>query len=428
MLHSIKSIVPFFLISLLIFSCKKETDFGSKLLYPSDTANIKTIDTLSIKSFTYNTGTYWIYNPTKLLVGSYSDPLFGQTSASFALQFTPASVSVFETTDIADSIVLYLPIDSISPSYGNADAIQNISVYRLNERIYYNARYNSDKNPDLMFDSETILGTASYIPNAIEPRAIIYKTDTSEFKGIAINLPLSLAQNIIYLDDSVYLSNQYFIDYFKGIYVKSTNEQADETILRFFINADTKIALYYHTATDTSVFNFTALSSYTAKLNFYKHTYSTTSFIATIDNDSLEQDTVTYIQSGGVKTKILLPTINQFATGQTIAVLRAQLIIKTANISNTDLYPVNTQLYLAAINEDGSTSLLPDYLATYDAVRKEYRFDIAHYISQIFKGDIKHYGFYLMAYNEKSIYARTLITTSSNAKPIKLELTYNTLY
>jgi len=415
------------ILSNLIFlaSCKKETDFGFNML-SSDSVNIKTIDTISIKSFTYNTGTYWIYNTSKSLVGSYTDPVFGQTSASFALQFTPASVSVFESTDIADSIVLYLPVDTVSPCYGKSNSQQNITVFRLSERLYYDARYNTDKNPNLIYNDETILNTASYLSDGIEPRVIIYKTDTSVFNGISINLPLTLAQSIMLLDDSVYLSNRYFIDYLKGIYVKSTDEQVDGSISRFIINPDTKIALYYHSATDTSVFYFAAVGN-TAKLNFYKHNYSNSPFLANIDKDNVEQDTVTYIQSGGLKTKILLPSIEKFAEGQNISVLRAQLIIKTANNNDQSIYPVNTQIYLAAINEDGSSSLLPDYLGIYDAVRKEYRFDIARYISQILQGDINHYGFYLMAYNEKNIYARTIITTSSHSNPIKLVLTYNTL-
>jgi hypothetical protein len=402
------------------------------LIPAGDTVKTISTDTFTVKSYTYDDGIYWISGVNRLLVGSYLDPIFGQTSASFALQFIPSSLDSFPSNSTADSILLYLPIDTVAFTYGDSTVQKHIDVYRITQRNYYNANYNSVKDPDIMYSE--LLSSKSYIPQNIKVETLTTGRTTSNIKRVSVKLPISLAQGIMALNDSIYLSAYdyiYFPDYFKGIFVKSTNTLSNESVSRFLINDQTKIRIYYRypgLTTDTS-FDFTANSTLTAKLNFYKHNYAGTNFYSNLSQDNVEQDSVAYIQSGGVKTKIVLPNINALKGNSKMSILRAQLIIKTAElpIVEKSKYPPLKNLYLFAINSDGTTSVMPDYMATYDTKNKEYRFDMANYIQDISLGKITDYGFYLLAYNEKSIYGRSVITTSRNSNPMKLIVTYNKL-
>jgi hypothetical protein len=137
---------------------------------------------------------------------------------------------------------------------------------------------------------------------------------------------------------------------------------------------------------------------------------------------------------GGVRTKIYFPFIqNWVADGRKIAVSKAELIIKADQSESTlgRLTPPSI-LSMAKIREDGSSAFLTDYITegseyfggTYDANKKEYRFNIAWHIQELLDGRSVDRGLYL-AVSGNAVYGNRIILGGSESQDrIRLVLTY----
>jgi hypothetical protein len=176
LLNSVK--LPVFPLTVFVFiilihlaACKKDPiTLGISLLPPTDTLSIKTIDTVSIISYSVLQDSIRSDRTKTSILGSFIDPVFGKTTASFCTQVRLSSEGVsFGINPVLDSVVLMLRYSSI---YGNADAFQNVRVYEMDEDLTIDTAYYSDRKvryyntiladytfkPDLK-DSITISGT-----------------------------------------------------------------------------------------------------------------------------------------------------------------------------------------------------------------------------------------------------------------------------
>ena len=112
-----KYIVVVVLLGLLSFSsCSKDSGVGSNVLPANDLLGAYACDTSTVLS-SIKLKDSIITNSTSLfLLGSYNDPVFGMTKASFYTQvlFPGLSVSyIFGSGCVLDSIVLVLPYNTI---------------------------------------------------------------------------------------------------------------------------------------------------------------------------------------------------------------------------------------------------------------------------------------------------------------------------
>ena len=102
----------FAVITIVLSSCKKkEYQLGSDLIDQGSLLSGISTDTFDIITYTFSEDSIISDNASNVLLGSYSDPLFGQFDASFYTQFRLAGVDPNfgdPSTIVIDSFVMGL--------------------------------------------------------------------------------------------------------------------------------------------------------------------------------------------------------------------------------------------------------------------------------------------------------------------------------
>ncbi len=419
-----KKIIHIFLISisLLIFSCQNSTNIGYQILPEEDLLKTQITDTLSIEIHTISTDSIRTSGVSELLLGEYTDPVFGYTNASFVTQFAMAQSVNFSRTDIVDSIVVSLPYNQgYNNLYGNPNAVQNVEVYKIEAVLDDTKTYYNTENPDQY--ANELIGTKSFIPNTAD-------------SILNITLSNTFGYYLLTADESYFATSEDFRSLFKGLYFTSKSQNDDGAIMKFDINQDFVITLYFHDeAGNSAEYKITANNSANIRFNMIEHDYSTANFAGPVDDESLPQDSVAYIQSGGgFIARIKIPYLKELQKSESIVINRAELVINSAAESSSfeSEYPAVERMFIANYISGDSALLIPDYTASSSYtgesyVDETYKFDIAAYIQNILDGTTESNGLNLYPASEGNDVSRTVITTGNNSNPTKLIITYTKL-
>ncbi len=404
---------------MLIFSCQRSTNIGYNILPDDDQININITDTLSLEVHTIKTDSVIASGVSELLLGEYTDPIFGYSKASFALQFAMGQAVNFNNTDIVDSVILSLPYNQNTNNiYGNSSAEQTVEIYKIpndldNQKIYY-----SNENPDLY--TGDLVGSTTYYPVA---------ADTI----LNIKLDNSLGEYFITADQSNFDSIQSFHTFFKGLYIKAESNNDDGAIVKFNMNSALIMIIYFHRDNNSNFqYKITANNSLNVRFNLIEHDYTSADFAGPIDDNTLPQDTVAYLQAGsGLYIKIQVPFLKNLNNFGNIVINRAELIINTIpeNLSSENTYPAINKTFITGFVSDTSSILIPDYITqtSYSGELYEdgtYKFDITAYVQNILSGATENKGIKLFPAFDNSDVARSIITTGKNSRPMKLVITY----
>ena len=411
---------------MLIFSCQRDTNLGYDILPEGDLINLNITDTFSIKVHTLITDTVITSGVSELLLGEYNDPIFGNSKASFVVQFFNPQFINFKDTDIVDSVILTLSYNQGDNNiYGNQTKEQTIEVYQITNLDLDNSiNYYGNDDPN-KYMGELIGDTVGFKP---------LPEDTT----VHIKLNNSFGEFFIHADESNYLSGQAFHNFFKGLYIKSESVDNNGAIVKYDLNDSLLVSIYFHKEDPDNtalIYKISANNISNVRFNLFEHDYSSANFAGTIDDESLPQDTVAYIQSaGGLFARIKIPNLKNLNNSEKIVINRAELIVNTApsNITYENNYPaINTTLITAYIS-DYSSILIPDYIMHSNYTGENYtegtyRFDIAAYIQDILNGKTENNGINLYPASGGNNISRTVITTGKNSNPVKLVITYTKL-
>ena len=409
---------------MLIFSCQTKTNIGYGILPEDDIINAEITDTVTLNVYTLSMDTIVTSGVSGLLLGEYIDPVFGYSKASFVCQYGLAEYPVFsqESDHIADSAVLTLILDTVNLNYyGDIQAAHTIQIYRLTNNLDSDTIYYGNHDP-----SEFMTG------DLIGETTITVNPDSAKIK---IPLDQSLAVAFLDAENDVYTSSENFINFFKGVYIKSECENDDGAILKFKVNSESVLSIYFHESTtpeEALEFKVTSNTSSAVRFNMFEHDYTGVSFENNIDNEEGMQDSVAYIQAmGGLRTKINMPYIENLKDLGDIVIYRAELIIKTAPTNDTyeSSYSAIEKLLLTGYSPEYEYYLLAEYISgsSYlgeDYSDSEYRFDIASYIRNILDGTTENNGFYLFSSSGNKYFNRSVITTGKHSQKMKLYITY----
>ena len=229
----------FFLVAVPGFlSCTKtQIDFGGQFLDNSYT-NIVYVDTFSTSWSTIYRDSFPTSGTGSLLVGRYTDPLFGKISALTAFHLAPPPLIDIANTATFDSLTLILKSDK--SFYGDSTVAIRYNVFQLTQKLFdlegntaiYNNR-NVEMNP-------TLLGSRSA---RIRP----HLGDSVE---IRLSDALGMALFTKFRDKADEMKNEDdFINYFKGLVLAP---DASETSAIYGFSANAKISLFYH---ENNLFN-----------------------------------------------------------------------------------------------------------------------------------------------------------------------------
>jgi hypothetical protein len=304
-------------VALFFYSCEEET---STLGYKNPNSKFKVSyveipiessvilrDSLRTSNFAYSG------EPNRLMVGGYTDEVFGQIEASSVTQYFATNPQFkVSSTAVYDSVTLQLQFDLYH--YGSMSATpQTISIYELDEELksdslkYY---FNTSK-----IDYSTLIGSKSF---SIDPGKFDDFAESAEDRDtvISISLPLDFEfghrifnSNVKFRDatgeaDSTFMRYSEFVKEFKGIAIKS--DVADKVIGLNPTGVSTRILIHYHDATTDSLL-FGMTFSGVIGFNQIKSNRAGTELepVKEYFTDVLQESDKRYIQSGvGILTKL----------------------------------------------------------------------------------------------------------------------------
>jgi len=408
-----------FLILVLLLgtqSCTKpEQEVGLELQPEEDLLNVLVTDSFTINSANLDEDSLRADELSLSLAGNYIDPVLGTVSASFYSHIRLSTNNVnFGVPKYlrADSIILSLIYDG--NAYGQT-APQEWAVYEVLEDFYIDSTYFTNRNfnksaynlikPGFEFQE---INTDDYIPFA----------EDSLPPQLRLHLREDFAERFLELSgSSVLTNNASFLEYFKGIELRSLSQNGG--VARFnLLNPNSKVTLYYTDllSNEAKTFSFN-INSDCARINHFEFDYTGTDFQG-IEENEISTTILRGVQAGsGLKTQIFFPFLKNLNLQEGRTINRAELILPLNQNALGD-YDPQSLLFLLTKNDDGEFVATPDQLegtshigGIYDAVNKEYRFNIARFVQEVLNETVASDTLYLVSNNSGVSVSRVLINS-----------------
>ncbi len=421
------------LLILLIFpSCRKDnSNIGIDLI--DDQLGVVFNDTLYLQTHTIREDSLPTSNRSVTSLGTYDDPVFGKTTASVYSQFLLSTSNPPFAGSTCDSVVLTVAFNN-KTFYGTLDP-QRFMVYQLTESFYKDSTYYS--NDTLLMNSVPI-GDVVVTPNPFDSVVILGDSLTPQMR---IRLSQSFGDYVLNASSSDLSSNTSFANYFKGIYITAlphttTGRKAGGIMYLSWSDPSTRITIYYHNQfgshhdMDQQQYPL-VIDQNTASFNHFEHDYSGR---PAIDQQLLESDTVgkdlVYVQGlSGLKTKFRVYDLMDLEDSGDIAINKAELVLREDISTHDNDYQTPPKLALVALDSAGKQQLLTDYLegetyfgGIYDAVKKEYRFNIARHLQELLNGEKTDYGLVLVVSGGAVSANRVVLGGGKPTSPYKMRL------
>ena len=417
----------FVLATLLISACKKkDTLVGKGVLNPDDYLNGITTDTFEIETFTIAEDSIITSNPPNTVLGSYKDPKFGGFNASFYTQFRLGSLNpVFGDPSqiVMDSFVLALKYVGY---YGDLSA-QTFEIYELDEDLSIDSNYYSFSTKNVKSSNLVRIGMGTITP---KPNQTSIVGGDSLDAQLRIQLDTNFAKNLVLEanNGTAFLTNEAFMTFFKGFYVKTNNpSQASGQGAAFYFNlndAASKLTMYFKLAGINKTFDF-LINSSCADFTHLEINNSGTSISAILQNQSLGQNEF-YAQAFKHRAVVKIKHINS---------LPANTIIHKASLT----LPIQFQtgyrfvpgVSISVAAKLKSTDQYYTSLGTFggfEEYEKHFRIDVRDYIQAVLNGGIDNTGLvisprYFINSAERIIFNGK---NTSNKKKPQLIVTYTT--
>lgn len=332
-----------FLTSLLFISCEAD-GIGMEIQPTEDKLSVVT------DSFSISAKSALITNryseSDKLFLGNYSDPIYGSSKMDFLAEFRYLNAD-FPATATAKSLQVVLYYKTF---FGDSTAVQEATVYQLNNPLLFSKNYTSDIKLEDFCDKSVVLGKKVYV--AYDPTIPETKEDedVTLCNTVKIDLPISMAQTLI-ADRSITQSQANFLDFIKGVYV--TNEYTGQVVL----DVDSvNLELSYDYVPDASKPDSTENEIRIYPLNKETTGVLRISNVKTPDMDNIP-DSLLYLSSYlGMVPKLELP-INKikeklgFEKGGVVSINNVSLVLEEALCADSSLTELDVPPYLILIRE-----------------------------------------------------------------------------
>jgi hypothetical protein len=384
----------------LIVSCGTQEDYGTELVPPSWNDSLQMTDTLSVFAWCSEDDTLRMDGVDFGVLGQFSDPIFGQTSAHFYTDLSVASpVQSYGPSPEIDSVVLFL---KFSDFYGKNTKLRSLMRFEVFEII--------EDMPAPPTGGYTTFNTSFPVyPQAlgIKETAPLFPNEGTD--GLVLKIRLNPALGTRFLEkDSLNSGNIRSI--LKGLKVQATCLSAgigNGALMRFQLNSTVSgIRIYYHTANQSGqVVRVTTASSSALHVNSVTHDRSLAvpDLIQKLQNAQFDYSAAPnlYIQPfQGIRVALNIPGLDSLKNMGPMVVNRAELIVPVAEDAPEFGRPNSLIIY--TLNDQGQFQLLSDVLFAdqynlslstffggfYDANKKEYRFRITRHIHEILNGSL----------------------------------------
>lgn len=366
------------LFSITFWACENDNQIGLDITPPGERFMYKTDSSSVIKVNTLRQDSLTSEKRERSLLGAMNDPVFGKSGAGILTQLRLSSYEVdFGNEPHLDSVVLIMKYDN---GYGDTTDIQRVKVYELADSLYFDSTYYSNIDVSRFYSESDILADYEYYP-----------TPTAD--SLQIRLDDRIGSKILQADENALLSNDGFLNYFKGLYLTAMPTEEDGSISYFDLGGgESKMVIYYQNSEEDSLDFEIVINSNCAYLNTFWHDY-TGSEAGMVINDSTQNFGNVYIQAmAGLRAHLMIEfsdSIMKYAD-QGIAINKAELIIP-ANPNYITQYksnPGSIQIFNA--NPDGTNEFIGDifvsedyYGGFFEKGSETYSFNIARYLQNL---------------------------------------------
>lgn len=345
---SIKQIIAvplvfFATLFLFLVSCEEDTTLPVGEDWVNVSTKVYSIDTFTVKASTFKFDSIIVSNASRLLIGSYADPVFGISKSKSFIQL---SNSVYSLDDDAvfDSIAIILNYDDYF--YNDTIPSQKFNIYRVTQKI------EADDETDYFYNTTKF--TYDSTPLASETFLAYPKKEDSLHILLDNTFGKSLFDDI---KDNDINNSEEFLYRYKGLLIEADN--SNTAILGF--SYDSFLRIYYSIPDETNEESYYFDMSFNSSNSFNNISSDTqgTYFESLTDQDvylpSYLSNNATYIQAGtGIATRIEIPYIEKIndipGTG---TILDANLKISIKQSSSTEILFTNDDLNIYIYNKNG---------------------------------------------------------------------------
>ncbi|MFD0989024.1 DUF4270 family protein [Mariniflexile jejuense] len=293
--------IPVFIIVLcaLFTSCEKDNED-----YPvgEDWVDLDTkvyfIDTLSVKNATFKFDSIAVSSTSRLLIGAYTDPVFGFTKSKTYAQLTNYTYDLDNTTAF-DSIALILNYDNYF--YNDTIPVQKINIYQVLDDIEPNDDATSYYNTTNITTNSTTIGSKSFIAKP--------KKDDSLHVTLSNSFGKTLFEKI--RDNKINNSDE-FLKAYKGLLIEP---DANNTAILGFLKSSF-VRIYYSDKDELSNASLTLDLPFDATNSFHNISSITQNTVfESLTNQknylsSTATSNTTFMQAGtGMATRIDIPNL-----------------------------------------------------------------------------------------------------------------------
>lgn len=451
--HKYKYLIAGLFMVLSFAACEEYSNIGLEVLPGGDLIEIRNrLIKDDISSFTHKQDSIRTDEASRSLLGSFNDSLFGTTTIDFATQFRlPAFPDFGKNNPQPDSIKLYLYYRII---YGDTLTKQKLRVYELESSIDRDQNYTQDVDLKSLA-SDKLLGQIEFTPKV----KLDSTTKDTFYQLINIPLDYTLAEKLFYAPSTDLVSNDVFLEYFKGLYIESekmTSQGGAILTLESLSSGSFRgsgIVLFYHNDSlkskievspgvkkDSALLMPYVVTQYSARINRIVHDYTNAPFYANLDSETNE-DSLIYVQSsGGLCSRILIENLETWKDSMRIVdndtlrygINKAELIFQIDTLaSQVHRFTPPGQLLFLVDTIGGELKLPIDYVFSpsfyggYLQKDYTYHFNITQHVQQIIEGKAPNHGFYLVPAYKNSQANRTVLKGSTSKTGIKLNITYS---
>lgn len=428
-----KNIFFSILVVLILISCSTEelSFFNPSDDFIESNVNVSVIDTITFKLSTYKFDSIATDVGGDILVGKYTDPVFGIVKSSGFVDYVPKDYDIDENA-VFDSIVLNLPYSGYF--YNDTLLQKKIRVEELSKIIRF-------RNDQTRFYNTTDVPTSNLIgERTFYPRI---KAKDSINITLSYNFGLNLFNKI---RDGVIVNSEDLKLNFKGI--KISPDETENASIIGFKGSSSYIRFYYslpdnpgiaeaydfvYNSVDGESKYFSQISSDRTGTVFPNFTNNEVEFFPTSSMP------YTYINSGvGIVTKIVFPHFNESISNlnQSGIIYKANLKIplRGSNYSDKLFTSDSVQVFIVDQNNEIVTTLYDGNKQAVGRINKEepdinekyIEIPVANFLETTLSTPLyRNYGLILVPYGFNSSTTRTILNTQNNSqKKAKLIITY----
>ena len=431
--------------ALLYSSCKKDVNTLAVGFINPDSSFNSTQESIFLNSFTTTMDSLATHQQSLYILGAINDPIFGKSQATILTTYTiPNNAASFSFGDsskvIIDSVVLQLRIGNDTTCIGDINAIHDIKVYELTEKLSDTSAIFSNRN---YLKSSTVVGTfnTKFSPNDSIKNTYLYSNAV-----IPACMRIKMSDDFkLKLQNQKIFTSTSFYDFYKGFAIVDESNFGPNEGGFWYMNLNsiyTNLVVYYRNDTTHLRAEF-PIQFANPKYNKYVNNSSFLTQPNTTKFNASQQRDICYLQSmGGTKLRMFISdsTLNRLAASPQLAIQKAEIVLKALGGFDDNNFKIPNQITLISTDSLGRSVLTVDsytenfYYLGGSVKNGEYRFNIARELNFLLTNlrngsGNKHYGLSVIVPNSTygSVFQTSARRVVLDTKNLQLKINYTVI-